>query len=73
LIKLSPPRIACSRRGSPVSSAIASVAIVSVGERIAPSTKPTSSGKPITQCATNATPTDVATTSPVASSAIGSM
>ena len=34
-----------------------------------PRTKPTSSGRPITQWATNATLTDVATTRPVASSA----
>ncbi len=57
----------------PVSSAIASVATVSVGERIAPSTKPTSSGKPMTQWATKATLTDVSTTSPVASCTIGLM
>ena len=71
LTRLSPLMIVSSVRGSGTSSAIASVATASVGERIAPSTNPSASGKPISQCATYATITEVNATSPIASMKIG--
>lgn len=51
---------------------MASVATASVGERIAPSTKPSASGNPISQWAAYPTHTVVKMTSPIASSKIGS-
>ena len=71
MTRLSPLTMVSSVRGKPTSSAIASVATASVGDRIAPSTKPSASGKPIIQCATYATTTEVNATSPIASMKIG--
>jgi hypothetical protein len=59
------------RRGIPMRRAIESGATASGGDTIAPSTKPTGHGSPISECAAPATATVVNTTHPTASSEIG--
>ena len=65
--------IATIRRGTPSRRAIAVAAIGSVGETIAPSVNAAAHGSPTTSCATTATATVVASTSPIASRPIGRM
>ena len=71
LTKLSPLRIDSDPTGKAISSAIASVAIASEGERIAPKTKAEASGNPSQVCATYAIASVVMMTSPSASQRIG--
>ena len=62
------------RRGSPTRSAIEVAAVGSVGDTIAPSTNAVGQSSPgIIACATAATTTVVASTSPTASSEISAM
>jgi len=63
--------IVTTRRGAPSRAAMAVAATGSVGETIAPSTKATGHASPMTTCATSATLTIVASTSPTASNEIG--
>jgi hypothetical protein len=60
-----------SRGGAPRRCRIAVADTGSVGPTIAPSTNATAHGRPAAKCATNATAATVASTSPTASSRIG--
>ena len=65
LISASPSRIETSRRGTPSRRAIAVAATGSVGPTMAPSANAACQLRPIISCATTATTTIVARTSPI--------
>ncbi len=67
----SPASTVTMRRGTPRRAVTAMAATASVEQTTAPSTKATAHERPITVCATTATPQVVNTTSPTASEVIG--
>jgi hypothetical protein len=73
LTSASPSTTVAIRRGTPSRRRIAVAASASVGPRIAPSAKADAQGRPKTSWASTATPTIVASTSPIASNAITRM
>ena len=71
LTRLSPSITEITRRGTPNRRPIADAAMGSVGDTTAPSTNAAGHDRPMTPCATAATATIVAVTSPTASNEIG--